>query len=170
MWPFFRRHKSEIVDGIEVKGGGDFILRTKEVLDLLRPTAYFQGIQRYAAMIKEGKRSGMKAYARKPTYVVGKPTWAHSALWYAGTIAHDSYHSKLYHEAKANNQGKKPDADTWTGTEAEKKCLAFQLQVLEDLNADETMMAYVKAWEKNPTYQGHHKGWRGWLDYLRRRW
>ena len=112
----------------------------------------------------------MKAYARKPTYVVGKPTWEHSALWYAGTIAHDCYHSKLYHEAKAHDKGKKPLAESWTGADTERKCLAYQIEVLETLRADQNMIAYVKEWQKNPTYQGHHQGWRAGWYYLRRWW
>jgi hypothetical protein len=137
---------------------------------LLRSTPFFQEIQKYIAVIQAGSRSGMKAYARKPIYVVGKLTWQHSALWYAGTIAHDCYHSKLYHEAKANNQGRDPDPDTWTGTEAEKKCLAFQRQALEALNADGNIIAYVQELQEKPTYQGHTRGWRAWWDYLRRWW
>ena len=169
MTPFFWR-KSETVDGIEIKGKEDFILRTKEALDLLRSTPFFKEIQKYITVIQEGKRSGMKAYARKPTFLVGKPTWQHSALWYAGTIAHDAYHSKLYHEARAKNTGKKWDRDAWTGTEAEKKCLAFQRQVLYELKAGETIIAYLKELENNPTYQGHNKGWRAWWDYITRWW
>jgi hypothetical protein len=169
MTPFLSR-KSEIVNSIEIRGGNDFILHTKAALNLLRPMPFFIEIQRYIGVIKQAKRSGMKAYAGKPTFKVGKPTWQHSAFWYASSMAHDAYHSKLYREAKSKNNGRRPDADCWTGTQAEKKCLAFQLLVLKELNADETMTAYVKALEKNPTYQGHNKGWRGWLDYLRRWW
>ena len=111
----------------------------------------------------------MRAYAKRPTFVVGKPTWKHSALWYAGAIAHDCYHSKLYHEARAST-GTTPSADCWTGSEAEKKCLAFQIEVLEMLGADQKMVAYVRELEKNPTYQGHNRGWRGWRDYFKRWW
>lgn len=159
-----------MVDGVEIKGRKEFLLHTREALDLLRTTPHFSAIQRYVPVIQEGKRSGMKADAERPTYVVGKSTWRHSALWYAGTIAHDAYHSKLYHEAKATTDGKKPDRDTWTGAAAEKKCLAFQIQVLKELKADDSMIAYVEGWQNNPTYQGHHRGWRSWRDYLRRWW
>lgn len=112
----------------------------------------------------------MKAWTKKPTFIVGARTWKHSALWYAGAIAHDAYHSKLYHEAKRAIHGKEPDAGAWTGTEAEKQCLAFQRQILLELNADEKTIAYVEECAKNPTYQGHSSGWRGWVDYLRRWW
>jgi hypothetical protein len=160
--------KTEL-DGIQILGSAEFVARTREALELLRPTPFFSEIQRYIAVIQQGRRSGMKAYAKRPTFVVGKRTWSHSALWYAGAIAHDSYHSKLYHEAKASAGGK-PAADCWTGKDAEKKCLAFQIEVMLSLGADEKMVAYLGELEKNPTYQGHHRGWRSWWDYLGRRW
>jgi len=169
MNPFFRRRKRETVDNIEVSGSPTFLLRTKEALELLGPTPFFSEIQRTIAVIKQGKRSGMWAAAQRPTFVVGKRTWSHSALWYAGAIAHDSYHSKLYHDERART-GSRPAADCWTGSEAEKKCLAFQIKVLEMLNADAETIAYLEEVEKNPTYQGHNLGWRSWWDYLRRRW
>jgi hypothetical protein len=167
--PCFRLRTSEIVHGVEISGSDEFLSRTKEALDLLRPTPFFSDIQRTIALITQGKRSGMKASAKKPTFVVGKPTWRHSALWYAGAIAHDSYHSKLYHEVRAIT-GKQPPADCWTGSDAEKKCLAFQIEVLQSLHADENTVAYLKKLEKNPNYQGHNHGWRSQWNYWKRRW
>jgi hypothetical protein len=159
----------DAVAGIEIQGSPEFISRTKEALSLLRRTPFFNVIPRYIAVIRQGKRSGMRADAERPAFVVGKRTWNHSALWYAGAIAHDSYHSKLYQEALVDAGGK-PDADCWTGTEAEKKCLAFQIEVMESLDADEETVQYLKQVEKNPTYQGHNRGWRAWWDYWQRRW
>ena len=169
MNPLFLRRQTELLYEIEIRGSTKFLLRTREALDLLRPTLFFSEIQRHIAVIQQGKRSGMRAGAKRPTFVVGKRTWSHSALWYAGAIAHDSYHSKLYHDAKSIS-GKKPPADCWTGKEAEKKCLAFQIEVLQSLDADEKMVAYLRKLEKNPTYQSHNRGWRSWWDYWRRRW
>jgi hypothetical protein len=162
--------RSHIVDGIEIRGGPEFLLRTQEALALLRPFAQFAVIRGHIKMIRQGTRSGMKAWAEKPTFIVGKATWRHSIVWYAGAIAHDAYHAKLYIDAKSNHDGTEPDADAWTGAEAEKKCLAFQRQVLLALDADETTIGYIENCAQNPTYQGRNKGWRSWLDYLRRWW
>jgi hypothetical protein len=156
--------------GIEIRGCREFLNRTRESLALLRPLAQFEVICDHLGMIRQGMRSGMKAWAAKPTFVVGKATWRHSPLWYAGAIAHDAYHAKLYFDAKGNHGGLEPDVDAWTGAEAERKCLAFQKQVLSALNADETMIQYIEDCSQNPTYQGHNKGCRSWLDYLRRWW
>ena len=164
-----RRH-SEIVDGVEVRGRAAFRARTREALELLRTSPLFGTARNHIAVIRQGRRSGMKAWAVKPTFTVGKATWRHSVVWYAGAIAHDAYHAKLYCDAKGVIRGKEPDSDAWTGVEAEKQCLAFQRQVLLELNADENIIAYIDHCAQNPTYQGHTTGWRNWLDYLLRWW
>jgi hypothetical protein len=152
-----------------MRGRPEFLYRTKEALELLRPAPFFSEIQHYVAIIQQGRRSGMRAYAKRPAFVVGMRTWSHSALWYAGAIAHDSYHSKLYHEARESSGGN-PPGDRWTGSAAEKKCLAFQIEVLKALHADAETVAYLEELEKNPTYQGHTRGWRSWREYWYRRW
>lgn len=162
--------KLDFRHGIEIRGSEEFVRRTKKSLELLESTSRLGLIQAHLSTIQQGGRSGMKAWADKPTFVAGKPTWRHSALWYAGAIAHDAYHSKLYHDAKNALGGRNPDADAWTGAEAEKKCLAFQRQVLLEIGADAATMAYLEKCAKNPTYQGHNTGWRGWLDYIKRGW
>jgi hypothetical protein len=167
-WKFRRR--SDVIGGIEVTGNSDFLLRTKEALTLLQPLAEFALIRMHLATIRQARRSGMKAWLPSPMFTVGKPTWQHSALWYAGAIAHDAYHAKLYREAKKRRGETEPDVDDWTGAEAEKKCLGFQRQVLLALDADEKLIRYLESCAENPTYQGYNKGWRGWLDYLGRRW
>lgn len=162
-------YKTEFFDGIEITGRPKFLARTREALELLRPTPFFPGIQRHIAVIRQGRRSGMRADAEKPAFIVGRRTWSHSALWYAGAIAHDSYHSRLYHDEKART-GKNPPVDCWTGKEAERKCLAFQIEVMAALGAGAALMDYLGRLEKNPAYQGHNRGWRGRLDYWLRWW
>ena len=161
---------SQTVSGIEIQGGAAFIDRTKESLDMLGPLPEFAIVRENISVIRQGKRSGMKAWASKPTFVVGKPTWKHSALWFAGAIVHDAYHAKLYLDARKNRGGTEPEADDWTGTTAEKKCLAVQRQILSALNADQALIEYVERCALNPTYQGRNQGWKSWLDYLKRWW
>jgi hypothetical protein len=167
---FFVRARSELVDGIELRGRSEFLRQSKKSLELLKASPQFEVIRANVAIIRQGRRSGMRARAKKPTFVVGKKTWRHSVVWYAGAIAHDAYHAKLYREAKEARGECEPEADAWTGAEAEKKCLAFQRDVMAQLNADPSAIAYLKTCEKNPTYQGRNRGWRGWLDYLKRQW
>ena len=159
-----------MLHGIEIRGREDFLRRTQAALQQLQSTSGFKEIVSHIAIIRQGRRSGMKAWSKPPTFIVGRLTWQHSSLWYAGAIAHDAFHAKLYSDAKAQNPAAEPDANTWTGAEAEKKCLAFQKEVLEALNADAETIAYIEACAENPAYQGHNTGWRSWLDYLRRWW
>jgi hypothetical protein len=166
----FLRRQSEIANGVEVRGNTAFRARTREALELLRSSCSFGAARDHVAVIRQGRRSGMKARLERPTFTVGQATWRHSVLWYAGAIAHDAYHAKLYCDAKGGKRGKEPDCDAWTGADAEKQCLAFQRQVLLELNADEKIIAYIDHCAQNPTYQGRTAGWRGRLDYLRRWW
>ena len=165
----FRGKKTEASHGIELYGTDDFIIRTREALRMLQAAPHFDIVREHLAVIRQGKRSGMKPWSAKPMFVVGAATWKHSPLWYAGAIAHDAYHAKLYQDAKKRG-GADPDADAWTGADAELQCLGFQKQVLAYLGADGTTMAYLERCQKKPTYQGANKGWRSWLDYARRWW
>src|SRR3970282_1664404 len=150
----FTRTSKEIFEGIEIRGKPEFLFRTQESLDRLQSTSQFELIRKHVRVICQGRRSGMKAWADKPTFTVGKATWRHSVVWYAGAIAHDAYHAKLYCDAKGGKHGKEPDNDAWTGVEAEKQCLAFQRRVLVELNADEEIISYLDRCAQNPTYQG----------------
>jgi len=163
-----RLKKPESIEGIEIRGGAAFRRRTRDALSLLRQLAAFELIRIHLGVIRQGKRSGVQAWARNPIFTVGTPTWNHSALWYAGAIAHDAFHAKLYRDAKVHNR--EPSAEVWSGKTAEKACLAFQHRVLLALDADPAMIVYIETQIENPTYQGRTLGWGSWLDYRRRWW
>jgi hypothetical protein len=166
----FKRYQRASFGGIDLFGNNAFRARTVEALKLLSSCSCFPEVQRYVGLIKQGRRSGMRAWAKPPALTVGSATWQHSIVWYAGIVAHDAYHSKLYHDAKAATAKSEPPADTWTGAGAEKRCLLFQREVLIDLHADPLLIAYLDKQLRNPTYQGRNAGWAAWLDYLRRWW
>jgi hypothetical protein len=158
--------KSEILCGVTVSGSAEFRSSTAAALALLQPLAEFDLIQSHLAAIRQGKRSGVSAWAARPVFTVGLPTWSHSSLWYAGAIAHDAFHAKLYRDAKSRDPDTEPDRSIWNGTAAERACLAFQRQVLLGLNAHPSIINYVEMHERDPTYQGCS----GWLDYRKRWW
>ena len=137
---------------IAINGGPEFTARTREALRLLRLSAGFPEVRRFVAEIREARCSGMNVYAPHPTYDVGEPTWKAGALWYAGTIAHDAHHSRLYFEAKGSGKAE-PEEAAWSGAEAEKKCLAVQYRVLAELRAPEVTLAYIRGLSVAPTYQ-----------------
>jgi hypothetical protein len=153
------QNASETVEGLEVTGSPEFITKTKEALDPLKHTKCFKVVKQYVAIIKESETSGMEATLEKPTYGVGKRTWQAGAVWYASTIAHDAFHSKLYHDAKDKLKGKEPPDAVWTGKEAEKKCLRFQADALRQMHAEKRQIDYVVELRKNPTYQDGKRDW-----------
>lgn len=162
--------KSHIVCGMEIRGNNKFQRRTGAALSLLNALPEFEIICTHLAVLRQGRRSGVKAWAERPIFTVGTPTWSHSSIWYAGTIAHDAFHAKLYRDAKKRNPETDPDADIWSGKAAERACLTFQRQVLLTLQADKTVIDHVDKHAQDPTYQGRSKGWGGWLDYRKRWW
>jgi hypothetical protein len=167
---FFARKPAESMEGIEVRGDDSFRSRTREALGLLSKTPAIALVRTHVRTIRQGKRSGMRPWANEATFVAGRATWQHSALWYAGAIAHDAYHAKLYDAAAIRNGGREPAADEWTGVDAEKKCLAFQYAVLQTLSSDEITLRYVERCAENPAYQGRNRGLGSRLDYLKRWW
>lgn len=149
--------------GIRVIGDQQFIARTREALVLLSGLKEFAIIKKpVISLIRKAERSGMRADALISTFDVGPATVESSPVWYASAIAHDGYHSFLFHEEKKRRAGRPPNRDAWTGVEAEKRCLAFQLKVLEQLTDDETLLSYVKENMTNPKYHeisGDKRDW-----------
>ncbi len=164
------RDHCEIIDGIAVRGDDEFRTRTRESISLLKKTAEFAIIRAHLKIIRQGTRSGVRARGRRPTFVAGRATWQHSPLWYAGAIAHDAYHVKLYKAAKQTTGEAEPAVNAWTGAAAEKQCLTFQYEVLQALKGDERILDYVARCGENPVYQGRNSGVASWLDYRKRWW
>jgi hypothetical protein len=98
---------------------------------------------------------------------VGLTVWNSPSIWYASGIAHEGFHIKLYRGAKQRNEGREPDANIYGGVEGEKKCLEYQLRVLEELKAEDFYLKYVRELMKSPDYQGDPYSSR---DYKRRDW
>ena len=150
---------SGLIDGPTVQGTAEFIAATNEALSGLKRAGYLGEIKRFISVIRQGRASGMEVHSK--TFNVGEATWRAGAQWYAGSIAHDSRHSRLYEEAKAAN-GTEPRDDAWVGAEAEKKCLAFQLSVLQALGSDDRILGYVRETMNHPTYQEIGENARNW--------
>jgi len=145
------------VNGIEICGSFAFVLATREALEAVSRTQAFCIVKPFIAAIKEARYSGMRASGSKPIYCVGKATWQSSPVWYASTIVHDGYHSKLYWENRRTFLGMPyTPRNAWTGKLAEQKCLRLQLNALREMGADPGMEQYVRSLLEDPTY---HKRW-----------
>jgi hypothetical protein len=64
-----------------------------------------------------------------------------SLTWCAGAIAHDSIHSKLFHDYQKAHSGSVPES-AWTGPAAEQQCIAHQLRVLKEIDAPSEEIHY----------------------------
>ena len=83
----------------------------------------------------------MLANQTPPVFEFNNRSALYSVTWCAGDIAHDSFHSKLYHDYQKLHSQSVSD-DVWTGHDAEVKCLNHQLQVLKDIGAPENEINY----------------------------
>ena len=167
---FSARQESERIADMEVRGGRTFRRQARAALLLLQPLAEFALIRSHLAMIRQGRRSGVTAWAESPVFTVGTATWAHSPHWLAGAIAHDAYHAKLYRDARRGSADGKVEVDAWSGKTAERACLIFQREVLLGLQAGRSLVDHVEKHLHNPAYQGRTGAWVGWLDYRKRWW
>ncbi|MGD0090508.1 MAG: hypothetical protein ABSE73_11365 [Planctomycetota bacterium] len=147
-------------------GSERFRDQVRQALLLLKgkdPDAYTI-VTNYIGRIQEGERSGMWAYKTPPTYEMTGTTAFYSLTWCAATIAHDSFHSKLYHDYQKAHDGKVPDA-VWTGKEAEQQCMKHQLAVMERIGATKWEIDYAKK-----QADGHYvKDNESWADYKKER-
>jgi len=134
------------------------LLRTRD------PKAY-SIITNYIGRIQEGNHSGMSAYITPPTYEMADVTAFYSLTWCAATIAHDSFHSKLYLDYQKLHEGSVPD-EVWTGTAAEQKCMKHQLEVMKQIGATPWEINYAKT-----QADGHYvKDHETLEDYNKRDW
>ncbi|MBI4656063.1 MAG: hypothetical protein HY746_04845 [Elusimicrobia bacterium] len=128
---------------IEIAGSAEFKQQVAKALILLRKKApeEYEIVKKHIGKIEENERSGMLAYKEPPVYQMSLKTAFYSITWCAGTIAHDAYHSKLYHDYEKRH-GKPVPYDEWAGFEAEKKCIKYQLETLGKIKAPENEMDY----------------------------
>lgn len=131
---------------ISIIGDENCKSRTYEALNLLEEKASTHAliIKKYIGIIEcVDKGSGMVAQETPPRFKVGLLTLNAGSIWYAGSIVHDSCHSKLYYDALVNNGN--VYSDDWTGKVAESKCIAIQYDALEKIGADQKTLDYLKS-------------------------
>jgi hypothetical protein len=125
-------------DTITVRGTPEFQKQVTNALQLLKtktPSGY-RIVTNDIGIIRQAKRSGMRAWTSPPVFDLSVTTASYSLTWCAGSIAHDSMHSELYHDYLRQNPTKRhvPD-DVWTGEASETLCSGHQIRVLQELNA-----------------------------------
>ena len=126
---------------IVVVGDDEFGMHTSETLELLAadaPDGYAQVVAYIDVIEAVDAGSGMDVFTK--TYIVGQETaYApgfsrdEQVVWYAGTIVHDSCHSRLYSEG-----------EPYIGRDSELACMYDQLDALEALDRSEFFESYVQ--------------------------
>ncbi|HTH72583.1 MAG TPA: hypothetical protein VL737_04455 [Candidatus Pristimantibacillus sp.] len=132
---------------ISIEGNDTCRSDTLAALSLLasKAPAHYVIVTKYIGIIRcVTQGSGMQAYNDPPLYLVGDATRNAGTLWYAGTIAHDAGHSKLYHDYLDAHPGQVVPGDVWTGEAAEAACLDAQYDALQQMGAPESTLDYVK--------------------------
>jgi hypothetical protein len=151
----------------EIVGSLRFSNQVYQALLLLqaKDTNAYAVVTNYVGRIQEGERSGMWAEKSPPTFALSSTTAFYSLTWCAATIAHDSFHSKLYHEHRKIS-GRKVPAEVWTGRAAERQCMAHQLLVMERIGASQRELDHARQ-----QADGHYvKDNESWQDYQKRKW
>jgi hypothetical protein len=168
-WSTRDRHESDFY-GVAVYGSTSFIERVERSLNLLREKSSdaFKLTQRYAPRIEQNSRSGMRAYDDPPTFDLSQKTASYSDSWCAGSIAHDTYHSKLYHEFLDAHGGPVPD-EAWSGKAKELECIHYQARVLRNIGAPESEITYVDHMDGSH-FDLNGDGKETWIDYWLRDW
>lgn len=136
---------SSKVYSIEIEGEARYKKQVRACLGLISKKAQedYVLIKNSIGIITQSNRSGMRAWENPPRYEMSDKTAFHSLTWCAGTIAHDAYHSFLYQKhAKPNS---KLPYDKWAGFEAEKKAIAFQIEVMKKIGASDLEINYLKS-------------------------
>jgi hypothetical protein len=95
-------------------------------------------------IIHQAKHSGMKAGKKPPVFDLNDRSAFYSLTWCAGVMAHDSFHSKLYHDYKRDHWLLVP-RKVWTGRDAERKCLDHQARVLSEIGAPKGEVDYASS-------------------------
>ena len=135
-------------DGIKFEGDVDVncSLQTVHALDLLDTKAHedFLLVTKYIGIIEcRDVWSAMYPFENPPRFRVGKVTRDSGTLWYAGAIAHDSCHSRQYHDYEKIHPEAAVPVEIYTGEAAEKECIRYQYGVLEKMGAPKKMLDYV---------------------------
>lgn len=155
---------------IEIVGSGEFREQVAAALELLRTRApdWYDAVVAHVGRIREAERSGMVAWANPPTFELGPRTAFYSVTWCASAIAHDAWHAKLYRDY-ARLHGKEPPPEVWSGTAAERACLAAQLRAAEAIGAPRHELEHIRA-SDGAYWDAHRDGVLDARDYQARDW
>jgi len=133
---------------IAIVGDGTCKYKTNQALDLLRNKAriHYETVTYHVGVIEcVDQGSGIYVRETPPRALVGKQIIDAGTIWYAGGMAHESCHSKLYSDYLKNNpQSVSVPSNIYSGKDAEAQCIAVQYHALVLLGATQTSLDHVE--------------------------
>lgn len=159
---------------IEIQGTKEFRKKVMNALSFLSlAPEKLKLSQQNIGRIQEWGHSGMNVFKDKPTFEIGDMWKDSDEIYLASGIAHDAYHSYLCKNSQ-DDAGNIYLGD-FIGKDAEKKCLAVQIETLDEIKNSEYLKDYTHQQEAiqycidelkeimiNPTYQDIPYDERNW--------
>lgn len=149
---YLTRPKPSLIANLKIDGDENCVAKTNEALNLLRnkdPDNYEElasridliKCDRFATRpqynLKEGK--GFREIR------IDKRTMDAGAIWYAGTIAHETCHARQFQEFEKIKYNLSPEeAERERNNDLEAECAQVQAESLKKLGAEEYMINHVK--------------------------
>jgi hypothetical protein len=137
--------------GIRIQGSEEFIALSCRALELLAKFPEWNIVVDNIRSIKQSSKSSTYIRTggkRKGVVTVGWPDWrAASSETYAGAIAHETYHNQISREPETT-------IDDPTGREEERRCIDFQIRVLEKLGNADNEIRHLRIQRRFPTHFG----------------
>jgi len=159
-----------IAHALTIDGDNKYKSQVKKCLKLLSTKARteYKLVKKHIGVIQQSDRSGMNAWENPPRYLMSDRTAFYSITWCASTIAHDAYHSYLYHKYMPTNN-KKPPYEKWGGFNAEKEAIKYQEKVMKKIGSTNHEINYLK--KLDGTHGDYNKdGKLDSTDYKKRNW
>jgi hypothetical protein len=136
---------------IVIDGSSDCVTKTYQALNLLKSKDidHYNLVMTYIGKITcttSGSGTGMYAWEKPPRYQIGMTSVNAGIPWYASTIVHDAWHSKLYNDymATADPSVVYAPNDVWTGETAELACLEVQYESLSAIGGSQAELDWLK--------------------------
>ncbi len=131
------------MDNLVIEGNLDFIERTEKALNLVKKSlTSYEIVMNYIGILQHSTITGMNVYNKPPILLVSLTTYQASPTWYASSIVHESFHSKLYNDY-FNKHGNVP-SEIWASEDADSKCLEAQINFLSEIQAPNSEIMYAK--------------------------
>jgi hypothetical protein len=139
----------------QIVGSQQFSNQVSKALQLLkaRDGDAYATAKHFIGKIQETAGTNDTIYIDPPSLDLRDTSVFDSETWCASTIAHSSWHAKIYQDCHKMHSGVVSD-DAWKGVEAEQQCLQYQLQVLDKIGAPPGEIGRAKALaaERKPAY------------------